>query len=129
MANVIGQGISPMLGVHDAEAAIQFYGDAFGAIEVGERHAWEVKIGHAELQIGTAKIMLADEIPAYNKSPRTLGGTPVILHLEVDDVDALTVRAVEAGAELLKAPTSESYGRTSKLCDPFGHVWMLWAQI
>ncbi len=116
-----------MLAVHDAGAALQFYAEAFGAVETGERYAWEGKIGHAEMQIGRAKIMLSDEFPEYNISPKTLGGTPVILHLEVSDVDAVAARAVDAGAEFISEPKTEPYGRVSKLRDPFGHVWMLWA--
>jgi PhnB protein len=119
------QGICPMLAVHDCAGAIEFYKKAFDAVEVGERYPWEGKIGHAEVTIGGALIMLADEFPNHNASPRQLGGTPVILHLSVTDVDATTAQAVDAGADLLRAPEDQPYGRISKLRDPFGHVWML----
>jgi PhnB protein len=114
-----------MLAVQDAAAAIQFYCDVFGAVEEGERYPWEGKIGHAELRFGDSLVMLADEFPEHNVSPQTLGGTPVILHLTIDDVDGVTERAVTAGATLLKEPSDNPYGRTSKVRDPFGHVWML----
>lgn len=67
--------------------------------------------------------MLADEFPEYNRSPRTLGGTAVGVHVEVEDVDALFNRAVSAGAEVLQSLKDEPYGRICKLRDPFGHEW------
>jgi len=114
-----------MLGLHDAAAAIEFYKSAFGGELLGEPYAYEGKIGHAQIQIGDALIMLADEFPGHNQSPKQLGGTAVILHLDVEDTDALTERAVKAGGELLRAPEDFPYGRISQVKDPFGHVWML----
>ena len=114
-----------MLAFDDCERAIEFYKKAFGAQEVGQRHPWEGKIGHAEMSIGGANIMLADEFPVYNASPKTLGGTPVILNLTVDDTDAWVERAVAAGAELLRGPKDEEYGRVCTIRDPFGYKWML----
>ena len=86
----------PALAVHDAERALAFYAKAFGAKEVSERIPWEGKIGHAEIEIEGAHVMLADEFPTYNKSPRTLGGTPVIIHVDVKDVDSFFERALAA---------------------------------
>jgi len=114
-----------MLAVHDALAAISFYKAAFDATEVGEPIVWEGRIGHAEICIGGALIMLADETPGHNMSPRQLGGTSIILHLEVENVDKSTAKAVTAGAELLRPADNQPYGRISKIRDPFGHVWML----
>ncbi|MCW5937484.1 MAG: VOC family protein [Fimbriimonadaceae bacterium] len=119
------QAVTPMLAVRDAEAAIEFYRDVFGAEEIGERHPYEGKIGHAELRIGTGLVMLADELPEFNVSPESLGGTPVILHLEVQDVDGIVARAEVAGAVVVRPPENFPYGRTSKIRDPYGHVWML----
>jgi PhnB protein len=113
----------PALAVHDAERALDFYAKAFGAKEVSERISWEGKIGHAEFEIEGARVMLADEFPAYNKSPKTLGGTPVIIHVDVEDVDSFFARAVEAGAKVLQPIKNEPYGRICKLEDPFGHAW------
>jgi PhnB protein len=113
----------PYLSVNDAERALEFYAKAFGAKEIAERIPWEGKIGHAELEIEGARIMLADEFPAYNKSPKTLGGTSVSIHVDVKDVDAFLARAVEAGAKVLSPATDETYGRVCKLEDPFGHAW------
>jgi len=113
----------PYLAVHDAEQALEFYAKAFGAREVSERIAWEGKIGHAELEIEGARVMLADEFPAYNKSPKTLGGTPVAIHIDVKDVDGFFERAVEAGAKVLQPIKDEPYGRICKLEDPPRHTW------
>jgi PhnB protein len=113
----------PYLSVHDAERALEFYAKAFGAKEVSPRVPWEGKIGHAELEIEGAMIMLADEFPAYNKSPRTLGGTSVGIHVDVKNVDAFFARAVEAGAKVLQPVKDQPDGRRCKLEDPFGHNW------
>jgi PhnB protein len=113
----------PALSVHDAERALVFYAKAFGAKEVSERIPWEGKIGHAEIEIEGAHVMLADEFPIYNKSPRTLGGTPVIIHVDVKDVDSFFERALAAGATVLQPIKDEPYGRICKLQDPFGHQW------
>jgi PhnB protein len=112
----------PALAVHDGERALDFYAKAFGAKEVSERIP-EGKIGHAEIEIEGAHLMLADEFPAYNKSPKTLGGTPVIIHIDVKDADSFFKRAVAAGATVLQPIKDEPYGRICKLQDPFGHQW------
>src|SRR5689334_9150176 len=125
METATRQQLTPMLGVHDAAGAIDFYTRAFGAVENGERHEDEGKIGHAQLRIGDAIVMLADEYPGHSSTPTTLGGTPVILHLDVEDVDKVTSQAVHAGADLIRAPEDFLYGRISKVRDPYGHVWML----
>src|SRR5262249_17272052 len=85
------------------------------------------KIGHAEIQIGNARLMLADEYPDFGAlSPVTVGGTPVALHLYVDDVDAWFSRATAAGATVLRPLTDEFFAdRTGMLADPFGHKWHL----
>jgi PhnB protein len=121
----MGSLVTPMLALNDCAAAIEFYKVAFHAVEEGERYPYEGKIGHAELRIGDSKIMVADQFPEFNVSPTTLGGTAVILHLEVSDVDETSRRAVEAGAELVRPPADQEYGRTCVLKDPFGHKWML----
>ncbi len=114
-----------MLGLNDAAGAIDFYIAAFGAVEVGERYPYEGRIGHAMITIGDAQIMLADEFPAHNFSPKTLDGTPVVLHLEVEDTDAVVDRAVTAGAEVVDPPVDQPYGRVCRVRDPYGHMWMI----
>ena len=123
VTNQARNGAVPYLAVHDAKHALEFYAEAFGAKETIERIPWEGKIGHAELEIEGARLMLADEFPAYNKSPKTLGGTTVSIHVEVKDVDSFFARAVNAGAKVLQPIKDEPYGRVCKLEDPFGHTW------
>jgi PhnB protein len=120
------QAITPMLAVNDAAAAIDFYGKVFGAVEHSRMTDAEGKIGHADLSIGPGFIMLADEYAGHNRSPRQLGGSSVILHLYVPDVDATVERGLAAGARLLRSIKDEPRGhRIAKIEDPFGHVWFL----
>jgi PhnB protein len=117
----------PALAVHDGVQAIAFYQKAFGAKELYRLIDPESgKIGHAELLINGSSIMLADEYPAFNKTPQTLSGTTVKLALMVDDVDAIVDRASDAGAIVVRPPSDEFYGhRSATVRDPFGHEWML----
>jgi PhnB protein len=119
--------LSPSIAVNDARRAIDFYKAAFGAVELFRLVDPEsAKIGHAELAIGGSVLMLADEYPAFNKSPQTLGGTAVRLCIMVDDVDATVRKAAAAGATVLRQPNNEFYGhRCANLRDPFGHEWMV----
>lgn len=98
---MVGQ-ISPMIAVSDAKAAMAFYQDVFGASVFGEVHEWEGKIGHAELDFGSSKLMVADEFSEYNVTPERLGGSPVIIYLTVDDTDARFAAASAQGAEPMK---------------------------
>jgi PhnB protein len=113
----------PYLSVNDAASALDFYARAFGAVEVSPRIPWVGKIGHAEIEIEGARIMLADEFPGYNKSPTTLGGTSVSIHVDVKNVDSFFGRAIESGAKVVQPLKDEPYGRVCKLEDPFGHSW------
>jgi PhnB protein len=120
-------GAIPYLCVSDGAAAIAFYEKAFGAREILRYVDPGGKIGHAELEIGAACIMLADEYPDHGfKDPKGYGGSPVSIHLFVEDVDAAIARAVAAGAVVLRPAEDQFYGdRSGKLEDPFGHVWLL----
>ncbi|MEO6194388.1 MAG: VOC family protein [Thermoanaerobaculia bacterium] len=123
--------VIPYLHVKGATRAIEFYQRAFGATEVLRLSEPDGKIGHAEILIGGARIMLADEYPEYGSlGPQSLGGTSVSLHLTVPDVDAFAQQAVAAGAKLAKPIKDEFYGeRGGKLEDPFGHVWQVMTRI
>lgn len=123
--------LSLNLVVHDAAAAIDFYKEAFGAEEYYRLIDPESgKIGHAELSLHGALLMVADEYPQWNKSARTLGGSPVRIALMCDDVQAAFERAVAAGAEVRRPVSDEFYGhRAASLRDPFGHEWMLAQEI
>ena len=119
------RGATPYLSVKDATRAIKFYKRAFGAREVIQVRQPDGKIGHAELRIGDAPIMLADEFPEINfRSPESIGGTPVNILIYVNDVDALVDQATAAGAKLMRPVEDQSYGgRVGVLEDPFGHSW------
>ena len=121
------QQLFPYLRVHAAADAIAFYEKAFGGEELFRLTAPDGRIGHAQVRIGAASIMLADEAPEHGfPGPRSLGGTSFSLHLHLDDVDAGFARAVEAGATVLMAPKDQFWGeRQARLRDPFGHEWLL----
>jgi PhnB protein len=117
--------ITPYLTIRDASRAIEFYKKAFGACEVSRMDFPGGKVGHAELQIGDSKIMLSDEFPEMGgRGPQSVGGTPVLLHLYVEDADAVVRQAVSVGAKAINPVEDQFYGdRGGKLEDPFGHVW------
>jgi PhnB protein len=117
---------SVYLAVDNAAAAIEFYREAFGAQELMRLKHGD-KIGHAQLRIGTMLVMLADEYPEYGVlSPKTLGGSPVRLHLGVENVDRFVEHAVEAGASLTHPITDQFYGaRSGQVTDPFGYTWIV----
>ena len=119
------QTITPYLTYRDAAAAIDFYKRAFGATELMRLAEPSGKIGHAELKIGEAMFMIADEYPDYGAiSAETLGGSPIKLHLYVADADQFAEHAVAEGATLVRPVADQFYGdRTGGLEDPFGHIW------
>ena len=117
---------TPYLCVKDAARAIEFYKEAFGATETMRlTDPNDGRIGHAEITIDGALIMLADEFPEYGiRGPETIGGTSVTIHLHVDDADEVVKRAAAAGATVEMAPTDQFYGERSGIVrDPFGHRW------
>lgn len=117
----------PYLCCDGAASALDFYAAAFGATELMRMAEPSGRIGHAEISIGEARIMLADEYPDMGvKSPRSFGGTPVMIHVYVEDVDRFVDRAVAAGAKVLRPVADQFYGdRSGTLEDPFGHRWMI----
>jgi PhnB protein len=124
-------GATPYLCVDRAADAIRFYEKAFGAVELFRIGMPGGGIGHAEIRIGKALIMLSDEAPEIDvRSPRSIGGTPVSVSLYFRDVDAITARAVAAGARLLRPLENQFYGdRNAVLEDPFGHRWSIATRI
>ncbi len=121
------RGITPYLSVKGGSEAIEFYKKAFGAEEVMRLPNPDGTLGHAEIKIGDAVVMLADESSDYgNLSPKTLGGSAVRLHMYVEDVDAFFDRAIAAGAKVLIPLADQFYGdRSGRLEDPYGHVWLV----
>ena len=117
--------VTPYLCIDGAAAALDFYKKAFGATERMRMAGPDGKIGHAEIEIEGGLIMLADEYPEMHfTSPKTLGGSPVTVHMYVADVDAFCARAAAAGATILRAVADQFYGdRSGQIKDPFGHTW------
>jgi uncharacterized glyoxalase superfamily protein PhnB len=120
--------LSAHLTVADAAAAIAFYKQAFGAVELGRMAAPDDKrLMHAMLRIGDSALMLNDEFPEMGgKGPLKIGGTPVTVHLYVEDCDAVYGRAIAAGATAVMPPADMFWGdRYGRLTDPFGHSWSI----
>ena len=122
--------LNPYISVKGARQALDFYKEALGAQELYRFDMPDGRIGHAELQIGDSRLMLADEMPEMPdvvvRSPGTLGGTTFGLHVYVSDVDAAFARAVAAGAIVKRPVKNQFYGdRSGTFADPFGHVWTL----
>lgn len=137
MADPIPAGLEdrivPYLMLDGAAAAIDFYRQAFGAEERYRMAMPDGKIGHAEIVVGGAVVYLADapdDMPGAAGNPAKLGGTTVLLHRFVTDVDAAVAQAEKAGATVLRAPEDQFYGdRAALVADPFGHHWSLHTHI
>jgi PhnB protein len=123
--------MSPGLAVRDAGKAIEFYKEAFGAVERFRLIDPNTgAVGHSELTINGCLVMVAEEYPEYNTSPETLGGTPIKMSLLVDDVDAAVDQALSAGATILMPACDAFYGfRCASIRDPYGHEWMFQHEI
>ena len=121
--------LTPTLIVSGAAAAIEFYTRAFGAVELFRMSSPDgQQVWHAEIQIGDSRLMLSDEMPEMCdiRSPQALGGSPVGIHLYVEDVDAAVSRAVDAGATVTMPPMDMFWGdRFGTVTDPFGHRWSI----
>jgi PhnB protein len=119
--------LTPYMTVRDAARAIEFYKQAFGAVERGVMKGPDGKVMHAELTIGDSIFMLADEFPEYGSmSPLSTGGSGMGLHIYVEDADSAFDRAVKAGAKV-DMPVSDMFwgDRYGKVADPFGHKWSI----
>jgi PhnB protein len=119
--------VTPYLSVRGAAEAIDFYKKALGAKELMRMPGPGGKVGHAEIQIGDSRVMLADEHPEMNfTGPQSYGGTSVHLHVYLPNVDAQVAKALKAGAKLVRPVKDQFYGdRLGTIEDPFGHVWHL----
>ncbi len=121
------RAVTPYLFIKGAARAIDFYKQVFGATERMRLEMPGGTIGHAELALGDSVIMLGDECPSMKAlGPQAVGGTPVMIHLYVPDVDATFSKAVAAGAKVLQPVEDKFYGdRSGTITDPFGHQWGL----
>ena len=117
--------VTPHLICAGAAKAIEFYKQAFGAEEGARLPGPDGRLMHASVKIGDSQVMLVDEMPEWGAlGPKSLKGTPVTIHLYVEDVDALVARAVKAGAKVTMPVADQFWGdRYGKLEDPFGHHW------
>lgn len=117
--------VTPHLICEGAADAIAFYKQAFGAVEQNRHAGPDGKLIHAELRLGDSAIFLADANPEWQaQGPNELGGTPVVIHLYVEDADAVVAQAAEAGATVVMPVQDTFWGdRYGKVIDPFGHNW------
>ena len=117
--------VTPYLYIDGAGAAIDFYCAVLGAKERMRMPGPDGKIGHAELELGDSMIMLADQnLDMDILSPRAIGGTPIAMHVYVEDADSVFEQAIQAGAKALRPIEDQFYGdRSGFLQDPFGHLW------
>jgi len=119
--------VTPYMAVRDCVAAIDFYRRAFGAEKTMQLNMPDGTIAHAEIRIGDCTVMLSEENTDWgNKSPATLGGSPMFLMIYVPDVDAAFKKAIAAGASEVQAVKDQFYGdRSGTLKDPYGYQWTL----
>ena len=117
--------VTPHLVCAGAADAIEFYKKAFNATELGRLAGSQGKLMHAMIRIGNSPVMLVDEFPEWGSfGPKSLKGSPVTIHLYVEDVDSVVARAVAAGAKVTMPVADMFWGdRYGKLEDPFGHQW------
>lgn len=127
MAGPNSMSLTPYIAVKGAANAIAFYKKVFGAKEEFRLEDQDKRIGHAEISIGDGRLMLSDEYPDFGAlAPASIGGTPVKLHLYVEDVDATMKKAEAAGATVLRPAQDQFHGdRSGMIADPFGHQWFL----
>jgi PhnB protein len=119
--------VTPYLALSDASKAIAFYVEALGATELYRLSMPNGRVAHAELQIGSSRIMVSDEAPEWgNRSPKTIGGSPVGLCFFADDVDAAAARFLKAGGKTVRPLENQFYGdRSGRFEDPEGYIWTL----
>lgn len=120
----------PYLAVDGGVAALEFYAEAFGAVETSRMIADDGRVAHAEMTIGGAAVYLSDEWPELGvRSPTTLGGFAVSLVLEVDDADAFVTRLARSSVRVERevGPGPEPGTRAGWVIDPFGHRWHVWS--
>jgi PhnB protein len=117
--------VTPYLVIKGAAKAIEYYKSVFGATVVVRMDSPDGQVGHAELQIGDSRVMLADENPSMgNRSAESIGASPVSLYVYIPDCDKVVEKAVAGGAKILKPVQDQFYGdRSGFIQDPFGHLW------
>jgi PhnB protein len=119
--------VTPYLCIKDATSGLEFYKKAFEATELMRLVQPDGRIGHSEIRVGDSVIMLSDEFPEIGaRSPQAIGGSPVTIHLYVEDVDTVFNQAVAAGAKVKRPVADQFYGdRMGGVEDPFGYTWWI----
>lgn len=119
--------VTPHIVCAGAAGAVEFYKKAFNAVELTRLDGPAGKLAHACIQIGSSRVMLADEYPEWGSvGPNTLKGSPVTLHLYVEDADQVFAQAINAGATLKMPLTDMFWGdRYGIVTDPYGHIWAI----
>lgn len=120
--------LTPYLAFHDCAAAVRFYTEVFDSVETQEQYTDDDgRIAHATIRVGGATLFVSDEYPDYGaRSPLDLGGSPVALHFQVADADAVAARMVAAGGTTLREVEDQADGeRRGTFLDPFGYRWMI----
>ncbi|CAN7217144.1 VOC family protein [Pseudoduganella sp. LjRoot289] len=119
--------ITPHLVCEGAADAIEFYKKAFNAVEMGRMPGPGGKVMHAQVKIGSSIVMLVDDFPEWGSiGPKALKGSPVVIHMYVEDVDAVYKQAVDAGGTPKMPPADMFWGdRYGMVTDPFGHLWSI----
>ena len=119
------RAVTPHLVCAGAAEAIDFYRKAFGAVEVTRLPGPNGRLMHAQIRIGDSSVMLVDEMPEWDTlGPKALKGSPVGIHLYVDDADAFVARAAKAGAKVTMPVSEQFWGdRYGIVIDPYGHRW------
>lgn len=119
--------LTPYLIIKDAPAAIAFYQEAFGAQELTRLQWPDGRMMHASIKIGDSVLMMSEEMPEFGGvGPKGLGGSPVTIHLYVEDVDAAWKKAIDAGCTATMPQDDTFWGdRFGGMTDPFGHNWSL----
>ena len=118
--------VMPALAIKDAASAIKWYQKVFGATEKMLMKSPDDTIAHGEITIGDTVVMVSEENPQYNKSPKTLNGNSVNLCVYVQDVDTVVQKAIDNGAKVLIPVADQFYGdRSGRIEDPFGYIWIV----
>ena len=117
--------VTPCVTTKSTKEAIEFYKKAFGAVERGIFYGPDGRVMHAEIQIGSAIVMLNDEI-MDKRSPQTIGGSPIDFYMYVENVDAAFAKATAAGAKPTMPPVDMFWGdRFGQVEDPYGYKWSI----
>lgn len=117
--------LAPRLIVSAGDDALAFYAKAFDTQPTDQMYDGK-RLVNAHVRIGSTLVGVTEEDGGHNRSPSTIGGTPVVLSLTVADADAATARFVEAGGEVVIPLDDRPYRRRDgRLMDPFGHLWII----